>query len=86
MYDVLGIVLFLCAFIGVGILVEKVRHPNFNLAESTRQFKRDLGSIISVLFSGDTARHIFDASLWENFLKILEEYYHNAFTPACQAD
>lgn len=86
MYEVLGIVLFLCGFIGVGIMVEKVRHPNFNLAESTRHFKKDLSCIISVLFSGDTVRHIFDASLWENFLKILEEYHHNAFTPACQVD
>ena len=77
----LSIALILAACIGC----EKVVHPKLDLAECTRKFKSDLLRILSVLFSGDNARHIFDASLWEHFLVIFKEYHHDAFTPTCQA-
>lgn len=84
--EVFMIFLVLSLITGCWIFGEKMSHPNYNLAECTRKFKSDLGGIISVLFSSNTARHIFDSSLWENFLGILKEYCHNSFTPACQAD
>lgn len=74
-------VLILAACIGL----EKMVHPNFDLAESTRQLKTDVGRVLSVLFSSKTARHIFDPSLWEDYLKILGEYAHTAFKPTCLA-
>ncbi len=64
----------------------KMTHPNYDLAECTRKFKADLGRVLSVLFSGDNARHIFGMSFWENCLKILAEYCHDAFPPECLAD
>jgi len=78
-------IFFICIII-LGISIEKIFHPNFNATEATRAFKKDLGSIVSILFSKDISRHNFDASLWEYFLAILKEYLHAAFTPAFQAD
>ena len=64
----------------------KMTHQNYDLAECARKFKADLGRVLSVLFSGDNARHIFDMSFWENCLKILAEYCHDAFPPECLAE
>jgi len=41
--------------------------------------------VLSILFSTEVQRHIFDESLTENFLKILDGHYHNAFEPNFQA-
>ena len=64
---------------------EKLLHPKLDLAECTRQFKTDFKRVLGVLFGGDNARHIFDPSLWEDYLKILAEYAHTAFKPTCLA-
>lgn len=72
--------------ITIGILVEKIIHPDFNATEATRQFKKDLGSIVSVMLSKEISRHVFDASLWEHFHGILKEYHHDSFAPTYQAD
>lgn len=80
-------VLFFCGLIAaVCIGCEKVIHPMFDLAECTRRFKTDFGRVMSVLFSSNSERHVFDASLWENFLTILNEYIHAAFPPNYKVD
>ncbi len=83
--EIFMVLLSIALILGACIGCEKVVHPKLDLAECTRKFKSDLLRILSVLFSGDNARHIFDASLWEHFLVILKEYHHDAFTPTCQA-
>ncbi len=83
---IIEIIIVIICIIIIGILVEKVIHPNFNATEATRQFKKDFGSIVHVLFSKETLRHVFDASLWEHFHGILKEYRHDAFAPSLQAD
>lgn len=72
------------AILILGILWEKARFNGYNLAECTRQFKTDAYTILHVLFSGETVRHTFDASLQEELLKILSDYQHTAFSPTMQ--
>lgn len=84
--EIFGILIVTALIIVVCIFGESIAHPQYSLAECTRKFKADAGAIVSVLFSSDPVRHIFDASLWENFLAILKEYCHDAFTPAYQAE
>lgn len=80
------ILLILASILAACIWGEKIAHPNYNPAECTRKFKTDFSGIVSVLFSSNYKRHIFDASLCENIQKVLKEYCHDAFEPSFSAD
>jgi hypothetical protein len=63
----------------LGLLIEKMEHPDYNIEEIMYVFKQDLKKILKALFSVEPQRHVFDVTLANDFRQLTKPYAKAGF-------
>lgn len=75
----LQITVILMLLLIIGLLVEKMLHQEYSLTQLTQSLKKDVTSVLQVLFSKEEIRHNVDVCLYEELRKAVFPFTEETF-------